>query len=56
MNTLEQLSDSVLIDSYIRAINYGLDNEFIRILHTELMRREISTQSSLYEIGGINYQ
>ncbi|GFN31250.1 sporulation histidine kinase inhibitor Sda [Paenibacillus xylaniclasticus] len=46
---MELLSDDLLIDSYVAAIQLHLEPEFIRLLSEELERRQINPES--YRIG-----
>ncbi|QHT60029.1 sporulation histidine kinase inhibitor Sda [Paenibacillus lycopersici] len=39
---MEQLSDELLLDAYIAANQYQLEQDFIEMLKAELVRRQIS--------------
>ncbi|MGO4370843.1 sporulation histidine kinase inhibitor Sda [Paenibacillus sp. YIM B09110] len=43
---MELLSDEMLVDTYFAAIQYNLDQEFIRMLAMELKRRQVNPDSS----------
>ncbi|MBY7144045.1 sporulation histidine kinase inhibitor Sda [Virgibacillus sp. NKC19-3] len=38
---MEYLSDELLVDSYKKAMDLGLNQDFIRILERELVRRKL---------------
>lgn len=39
---MELLSDELLVDTYVAAIQYKLDPEFIQMLQNEMKRRQIN--------------
>jgi hypothetical protein len=47
---LQKLSDELLIDSYVRAVNLKLDEYFIALLNEELYRRLICFDERIYDI------
>lgn len=42
---MELLSDEMLVDTYFAAIEYNLDQEFIRMLAIELKRRQVNPET-----------
>ncbi|WP_373893275.1 sporulation histidine kinase inhibitor Sda [Virgibacillus natechei] len=38
---MENLSDELLVDSYKKALNLGLNQDFIRLLEIELVNRKL---------------
>ncbi|EFM08741.1 sporulation histidine kinase inhibitor Sda [Paenibacillus sp. MMS18-CY102] len=46
---MELLSDDLLVDTYFAAIQLHLDQEFIRLISEEIMRRQINPES--YRLG-----
>jgi len=41
MNPLSKLSDQLLIDTYVSAINLSLSEDFIKLLQVEIDRRNL---------------
>jgi developmental checkpoint coupling sporulation initiation to replication initiation len=39
VNTMFRLSDELLLESYVKAVNLQLDHEFILLVENELSRR-----------------
>jgi developmental checkpoint coupling sporulation initiation to replication initiation len=44
---MKTLDDEVLVETYLKAVDLGLDQEFILLLYEEIKRRELEIRDGL---------